>query len=578
MEHAHPPDLLACHETLSAALGDATDARSALGAVCEAVRQLVGCDRVQVWRGDLRQMTMGVLIAVGYGPSERARIDSLSVPLSGMPLAPDFLERRYLVLPGVRRAGDSERLLFDAFGIEAAAFVLLERADRILGAMQLSWCTTPTPSFPSPEVAALVRRYAGLAVDIHARTDEAMQMSTTLSETAMLLSHIHEPDALLEAIAGKITEAVGCDWGTVHLLAAEERRYRCVAGAGSPAIIAHLHGVAGPAAVVEAAFADAEDGLIEMPEVDAVPAVLGDLPRGLVSSYVSLPLRRDGALIGLLSLGYGQRTGRFSRRQIALARGLAHHAVAALANARLVRSLRDVNQVQSDFVAAVSHDLRTPLHILIGYNDMLLDGAAGDLQPAQRELIARVRACCGRFLELIEDILEVARLDAGHTRRQTTRVDLHALCRGLAAELDELRRPDVALHWSATAGTVEADGPKLKTILRNLASNALKFTTTGQVAMAAVVGRDGALTLRVADTGPGIDPQDASRIFEMFQQGDAGRRAGGSGLGLGLYLVKRLAEVLGGSATLVSGDPGNTLFEVTVPLPRDPTRQLERVA
>lgn len=568
-----PPDLLAHHERLSAALAGAADSRAALRALCDAVRQLAGCDRVQVWRGDLRQMTMGVLIAVGYDAPESARIAALSVPMAGMPLAPDFLERKYLTMSDVRHGGGPGELLYGAFGIQAAAFLLLERAGRVLGAMQLSWCSTPTPSFPSPDVAAVVRRYAGLAVDIHARTDEALQVATTLSDTAMLLSQIHEPEALLEAMAGKITEAIGCDWGAVHLLAPQEAVYRYVAGAGPAAVVAHLGGTAGPHAAVEQAFARAEDGFIEMPDAAAVPALRGYLPAGLVSSYVSLPLRREGVLIGLLSLGYVERTGRFSRRQIALARGLAHHAVAALENARLVRSLRDVNQMKSDFVAAVSHDLRTPLHILIGYNDMLLEGVAGDLQPPQRDLVGRVRDCCGRFLDLIEDILEVARLDAGADRRHTTRVELAGICRALAAEVEQLRQPEVALRWTATPGAIEADAPKVKMILRNLVTNALKFTTAGHVAMAALAGDDGRLTLRVADTGPGISAEEASRVFEMFQQGVAGRRAGG--LGLGLYLVKRLADVLGGSVMLVSGDPGNTVFEVTVPAA---PRGLDRLA
>jgi signal transduction histidine kinase len=259
--------------------------------------------------------------------------------------------------------------------------------------------------------------------------------------------------------------------------------------------------LATPRTRVEQSFGLAAEGFVEMPDVAAVPELRAYMPAGLVSSYVCVPLRRDGRLLGLLTVGYTQRRGRFSRRQIALMRGLAHHAVAALENARLVSSLRDVNLVQRDFVAAVSHDLRTPLHILIGYNDMLLEGAAGDLQPAQRDLVGRVRECCGNFLGLIEDILEVARLDAGHDRRQTGPLDLPDLCRTLAEEVEELRQSDVVLRWTATPATIEADAPKIKMILRNLVTNALKFTTAGHVEMTAVL-EAGQLVLRVADTGP----------------------------------------------------------------------------
>jgi hypothetical protein len=261
---APQPDPLAHHARLSAALTGTTDSRLALAALCEAVRELAGCDRVQVWRGDLRQMTMGVLIAVGYDEDEATRLGGLSVPMTDMPLAPDFLERKYLTVTHARRAPGSEALLFDAFRIEAAAYLLLERGDRILGAMQLSWCTTPTPAFPAPETVALIARYAGLAVDIHARTDETMQMAATLSETAMLLSQIHEPGELLQQMARKITEAIGCEWGTVHLLAEQEGVYRYVAGAGPTALLARFAPLEAPRTRVEESLNAAAEGFVEM--------------------------------------------------------------------------------------------------------------------------------------------------------------------------------------------------------------------------------------------------------------------------------------------------------------------------
>jgi signal transduction histidine kinase len=110
----------------------------------------------------------------------------------------------------------------------------------------------------------------------------------------------------------------------------------------------------------------------------------------------------------------------------------------------------------------------------------------------------------------------------------------------------------------------------VRMILRNLVSNALKFTTTGEVVVSAEVV-EATLELRDIDTGQGIDPADRAVIFEMFHQGSAARRAGGSGLGLGLYLVRRLSQVLGGAARLVEADPGRTCFEVMLPLPGETT-------
>ncbi len=555
------------HARLVQALAGTSDSRAALGAVCEEVRALVECDRVQVWRGDLRQMTVQILIATGYAAADGARLAALAVPMTGMPLGPDFLEQKVLILDDVRHVDGYGRALFTDFGLEAVMFLVLERAERVLGALQLSWTRVgaPLPSRPAMDV---VRAYVGLAVDMHARTDEAVKTAETLSATAMLLSGIHDPDECLHAMAGRIAAAVGCDWGVVHLLDPQAGVFRYAAGAGPDDVLAVFRHAEGPRALVEESFATAEDGVIELPDVAGLPTH-PDYCRGRpIASYMSVPLRRGPELIGSLTLGYCTRVGRFARRPIALAKGLAHHALAALENARLVRSLQQVSQVKTDFVAAVSHDLRTPLHILIGYGDMLLDGAADPLTPSQSELVGRIRDCAVRFLGLINGILEVARLDAGQNAVKLGPVDMEALCDGLAAELDGQRPPAVTLAFEAHAEPVVSDATKLTMILRNLAANALKFTTAGTVTVQCVPAADGGLVLRVRDTGPGISPDDRARIFDMFQQGDAGRRAGGSGLGLGLYLVKRATELMGGTVRLASGEPGATTFEVVLPPPR----------
>jgi len=214
----------------------------------------------------------------------------------------------------------------------------------------------------------------------------------------------------------------------------------------------------------------------------------------------------------------------------------------------------------------VSHDLRTPIHILVGYTDMLLEGGVGDLSRDQTSLVARIRDRSLQFRDLVEGILAVARLDAQRGGAVADPVDLRDLCTALARELDDRRAPGVVLSWSAPPASVRVDGPKIRMIVRNLVSNALKFTTAGRVEVEVELAA--ALVLRVRDTGPGIPEAERATIFEMFHQGDAGRRAGGSGLGLGLYLVRRLAQVLGGEARLAGAEPGATTFEVTVPVQR----------
>src|SRR5262249_27796283 len=145
------------HRRLAAALNSTNDVSAALAAVCGTIAELAGCDRVQVWRGDLRQRTMDVLIGVGYDAVDAGGSNALRLPTQDMPLAPDFLERKVLEISHAGELTDwSARLLAD-FGIQAAVYALIERGERILGALQLSWCDTPTPAFPPRELVDVAR-------------------------------------------------------------------------------------------------------------------------------------------------------------------------------------------------------------------------------------------------------------------------------------------------------------------------------------------------------------------------------------------------------------------------------------
>ena len=556
------------HGRLAAALVSSGDPGEVLAAVCREIADLVGCDRVQLWRGDLRQLTMHAPVAVGYDAIDAERLRVLRLPMHGMPLAPDFVERKYLTVSHAGDLGDYGTVLFADFGIRAAAFVLVERAERVLGALQLSWCGSPTPSFPVRDLIDVIRPYAAIAVDMYARTDEAVETASTLSETAMLLASIHDPETLLETMARRIADAIGCDLGAVFLIDESSGLFRFAAGAGPAEAIQVVRQIKGQPSQYAKLLATAEDDVVEFPDVAADPRLADHPLATAVASCLNVPLRRGNSLAGTLALAHTTRVGRFARRQVALAKGLAHHATVALESARLVRSLEEANRVKSDFVAAVSHDLRTPIHILVGYADMLLEGAAGDLGDQQRELVDCIRERSLQFRDLVDGILAVARLDAQRGHALAAPIRLDQLCTSVLRELDDRRAPGVALRYRARPLTIEVDAPKVRMILRNLVSNALKFTPSGEVVLIAEV-ESGTLRMQVTDTGPGIDPAERAGIFEMFHQGSAARRAGGSGLGLGLYLVRRLAQVLGGSSRLVHADPGRTCFEVILPLPSD---------
>jgi signal transduction histidine kinase len=557
---------------LAAALVERDDPAAALQAVCEAVRTLLPCDRVQIWRGDVRQMSIRTVASAGFPESDALRLEAMSVPMRELArLDQGFLAEKLAVVRTPADFGEDGPTMFAPFAIDSAIFLPLERGTRLIGALQLSWCGGP-PRVPEAPIAELIRHHVSLGLDFVARTDDALRLSQTLTLTATLLARIHDPDELLQSMAARITEAVGCDWAAVFFVEREGESLQRVA----------LHGFAEPPPLVDFApdrmqwfrdrIASAEDGVVEIADVDSVPEFATYFEQADISSYVAVPLLDDDVLVGLLALGYRRFKGRFARRQISLAKGLAQHALVALRNARLVRSLQEANQVKADFIAAVSHDLRTPLHVLIGYNAMLLDGAAGALAAEQRELVARMYDCAVHFLDLIDGVLGVGRVDSGLDRVVASAVSLPGLCADLVREVEFLRRPEVAVRCDVAPVIVSTDAAKLTTILRNLVTNALKFTSEGFVEIHGRIEGDDRLVLRVSDTGPGIAPAERPKIFEMFRQGSAGLRAGGSGLGLGLYLVKRLSHMLGGDVELLARE-GETVFEVRIPLP-EPARPL----
>lgn len=551
---------------LGAALASSTDARQSLSALCDEIRRLLPCDRVQIWRGDLRQMAMHSVIDSGFPPEHAAALPGLVVAMDSLRLVQEgFLETKIAIVPRTIDLEAGEARLMVPFGIGSAIFLLLERGARALGALQLSWCAPDCARLPDPQIVDLIRMHAACGVDFLARTTDAIELSQNLSDTATLLARIHDPDELLQAMAAKVAQAIGCDWAAVHLYDEASREMRRVAihGSDEPAV-----SVPAGAAVVdwmERQFAGSPEGVLEISDVEAlakrIPAA-----RGIrMSSCVSVPLRDESRLLGILTVGYRERRGRFARRQISLLKGLAQHAQVALVNAQLVRSLEEANRVKSDFVAAVSHDLRTPLHVLIGYNAMLLEDACGALNDEQRALVDRMYECSVHFLDLINGVLGLGRVEAGFDRVIATRIFLPQVADDIRREVEYLRRPEVELRVHADPVTVSSDAAKLTTILRNLVTNALKFTLEGFVEVRLEV-RQGQLRLLVRDTGPGIAPEERPKVFEMFRQGAAGLRAGGSGLGLGLYLVQRLSAMLGGTVELTSDDTGTTIFEVRLPL------------
>jgi len=282
-----------------------------------------------------------------------------------------------------------------------------------------------------------------------------------------------------------------------------------------------------------------------------------------ITTSLYVALRRDEEPIGFLSAAYRGRDERFSEQQRRIAVGIAQLASMALANAHLVEEARRASQLKTEFVSTMSHELRTPLSVIIGYSDMLVDDSAS---PEQAAILAKIRTASVELLEMIEMTLNVNRLEAGHDVPHFERLSMRAVFDQLAEEFSALPRHEgVVLHWEPAPVAIRSDRRKLRIVLKNLVGNALKFTSRGSVVVRCAV-RDEMCAVTVEDTGVGIAPEQLPVIFDMFRQGDSSDNRTYGGIGLGLYIVRRLLSQLGGEVTVTSNPGHGSTFTITVPL------------
>ena len=250
--------------------------------------------------------------------------------------------------------------------------------------------------------------------------------------------------------------------------------------------------------------------------------------------------------------------------------GIAQFASLAFENARLVEELETATRLKIEFMSTISHELRTPLGVMLGYAEMLGD----EDEAGQRTmLLERIRRTGVELLELIDATLNLNRLEAGHDPPRLETVALRDFFTELAADFAALPRPaGVELHWRpGDELSLLTDRRKLRMILKNLVGNALKFTPDGSVTVR--YGADaGRCTFEVEDTGIGIAPEHLPVIFEMFRQADGSSQRSFSGVGLGLYIVRRLVNQLGGEVRVVSAHGRGSTFTVTLPRSRNEAR------
>jgi signal transduction histidine kinase len=294
-----------------------------------------------------------------------------------------------------------------------------------------------------------------------------------------------------------------------------------------------------------------------------------------------VPLVIGDQVIGTFNLG-SRRKDAFSGPEIEVLSQIAAELGVALLQAeayerehQAAQKLKELSDLKSEFVSKVSHELRTPLTSIMGAADNLLDGIAGPLEERPRAYLTRIKENSDRLLRLINELLDLARIEAGKEEIRASRFRLDAL---IEETLDTLKplaaeRGVVLAAPTPSPLVIRADRDKISRVLVNLVQNGIKFTPSGgRVEVAA--SNDGAWAkLAVSDSGGGIPQNELERIFDKFHQVKRPRGAGGPGTGLGLPISRQLVEMHGGRLTVDSTHGKGSTFTVVLPMSAEHDRQ-----
>jgi signal transduction histidine kinase len=235
---------------------------------------------------------------------------------------------------------------------------------------------------------------------------------------------------------------------------------------------------------------------------------------------------------------------------------------------RLYQQLELASKHKSQFLANMSHELRTPLNAILGYSELILDNIYGEPPEKMRGVLERVQSNGRHLLGLINSVLDLSKIEAGQVTLSINDYSLKQVVQSVVAAVESLataKRLALKVELPAALPTGRGDEQRITQVLLNLVGNAIKFTEAGEVAIAASA-ENGAFTVAVRDTGPGIAAADQARIFEEFQQADNSATRGKGGTGLGLAISKRIVEMHGGRIRIDSEPGRGSTFIITLPI------------
>jgi two-component system, NtrC family, sensor kinase len=321
-----------------------------------------------------------------------------------------------------------------------------------------------------------------------------------------------------------------------------------------------------------------EGKVVHIPDVKADPEYTwAEAQRlGGFRTTLAVPMLREGIPIGVMALTRAE-VRPFTDKQIELVSTFADQAAIAIENVRLFDEIQDKNRQlaeasehKSQFLASMSHELRTPLNAIIGLTEMMVKNAARFGTEKAQEPLQRVNRAGTHLLGLINQVLDLSKIEAGKLELNPQTVQLAPLINeviGTAGQLAEQNKNRLVVDAQENLGALTVDPMRLRQILLNLLSNACKFTKAGEVKLAARKVSNGSnfVEFAVSDTGIGMTAEQQAKLFEEFSQADAATAQRFGGTGLGLAITRKLARMMGGDVTVASEPGKGSVFTVRLP-------------
>jgi two-component system, NtrC family, sensor kinase len=576
-------------EVLRAISRAQTDAQPVFDIIAESAQRLCGAGygQVALYDGALLHMTAFHNVNPEGVEALRRRFPAPADRSSAMGRA---LQTRAVVqIPDV---GEDPAYAFktelQTMGFHSLLVVPMLRKDEPIGAIAVG--RLERGEFPDKQVE-LLKTFANQAViaienvrlfkELEARTQDLTRSVgelRALDEVGQAISSTLDLRIVLSTIVARATQLSGTDAGVIYEY--DEQREVFV-----PRATEHLETeivetmLATPVRKGEGAtgrLAEIQEP-IQVPDILAAPAesrVRDALVRAGYRALLAVPLVRDDHLLGGLTV-IRKATGAFASEVIELLRTFATQSALAIQNARLFleiedksRQLEAASRHKSEFLANMSHELRTPLNAVIGFSEVLIQRMFGDLNDKQDEYLKDIHASGQHLLSLINDILDLSKIEAG--RMELAAAPFHlptALENAVTLVKERAGRHGIALEVDIDPrlGEVVGDERKVKQVLLNLLSNAVKFTPEGGRISVKAGRKDGLVEIAVRDTGIGIAPEDQAAIFEEFRQVGSDETRKQEGTGLGLTLAKRFVELHGGRIWVESELGRGSTFAFTLP-------------